>query len=242
LLPARREQAGFVRCARRTRREGRASGPSVRRTARRAFTLVELLLALSLMVVLTALCWPVLDRPFASRRLKSAADRIRAEWIHTRVQAMTSGQTIAFRYTPGGGRFALEWCEGMDVLADPLGGGETALDAAMPGGLAAGTMAGAGAPGLDPSDQKLPEGVMFRTSETVADSRSLSLQTDSGPALDQVNPVDWSEPILFFPDGTTSTSRLMLGNDRGQCIVLDLRGLTGIVTTSEPLSEGELPQ
>ncbi len=200
---------------------------------------MELLLALSLMVILTALCWPVLDKPFASRRLNSAADRIRAEWMHARVQAMTSGQTIAFRYTPGGNQFALDRCDGANMLADPLGGGDLALDAAMPGATSAATTGG-GAIGLDPSDQKLPEGILFHASETVADSRSLSLETDSGPAMNQVNPVQWSEPILFYPDGTTSTSRLMLANDGGRCIVLDLRGLTGIVTMSESYSNAEV--
>ena len=39
-----------------------------------------------------------------------------------------------------------------------------------------------------------------------------------------------SDPILFYPDGTTSTSRLRLHNEYGRWMELSIRGLTGVVT------------
>ena len=43
----------------------------------------------------------------------------------------------------------------------------------------------------------------------------------------------WSTPIFFYPDGTTSAAAVLLKNDRGRCIEVRLRGLTGIAKISE---------
>ena len=67
---------------------------------RQAFTLVEVMLTLCLMVIVAGLAWPVLIGGFANQRLRSAADQIRAEWVAARVEAMDSGRTYLFRYTP----------------------------------------------------------------------------------------------------------------------------------------------
>ncbi|MDR1963388.1 MAG: hypothetical protein LBQ50_06390, partial [Planctomycetaceae bacterium] len=43
----------------------------------------------------------------------------------------------------------------------------------------------------------------------------------------------WSAPIFFYPDGTTSAAAVLLKNDRGYCIEVRLRGLTGIAKVTE---------
>jgi hypothetical protein len=48
---------------------------------------------------------------------------------------------------------------------------------------------------------------------------------------------NWSPPILFKPDGTTSDASVVLQNDRGETIRVTLRGLTGIASASEVGSE-----
>ncbi len=49
----------------------------------------------------------------------------------------------------------------------------------------------------------------------------------------------WSTPIFFYPDGTTSAVALLLKNDRGQCMEVRLRGLTGLARISAMSSEAQ---
>ena len=58
----------------------------------------------------------------------------------------------------------------------------------------------------------------------------------------QTGEAAWSEPIYFFPDGTTTTVRLLLRNEHEFYIILDLRGLTGITTVSDVMTVDELPR
>jgi prepilin-type N-terminal cleavage/methylation domain-containing protein len=43
----------------------------------------------------------------------------------------------------------------------------------------------------------------------------------------------WSSPIFFYPDGSTTTAAILLKNDRGRCIEIRLRGLTGSTMATE---------
>ena len=43
----------------------------------------------------------------------------------------------------------------------------------------------------------------------------------------------WSSPILFFPDGSSSTAAILLKNEAGRCIEVRLRGLTGTSMVTE---------
>ncbi|MDR2346459.1 MAG: prepilin-type N-terminal cleavage/methylation domain-containing protein [Planctomycetaceae bacterium] len=59
------------------------------------------------------------------------------------------------------------------------------------------------------------------------DNRNIRLgETSSGEKL-------WSTPIFFYPDGTCSTSALLLKNNKAQCIEIRLRGITGLTKVTE---------
>ena len=186
------------------------------------FTLVEVLLTLCLLVIITSLAWPVLDKPMATLRLQKAADAIHAEWYEARVEAMDSGRTYMFRYTVGGNQFRAECYTPTETADDPVS--DDYYDGSS-GGLGY-----TGAP-RKPVDGTLPKGVTFLAGQTEADTRAAMIQ----PAADSsyVGEVDWSEPILFYADGTTSTAVLQLGNEHNRCIELSLRGLTGTVNIGE---------
>ena len=187
--------------------------------SRRGFTLMEVLLTLSLLVVITSLAWPMLDKPFANQRLRKAADQIRAEWGGARVEALNSGLTHVFQYTIDGecNRFRIE------SQAAP----EMPSDAAY--GDSFGDTAGDGQYAADPQVSKgtLPEGITFVAGETASDTRAATVELESQSAF--FSQASWSEPILFFPDGTTSTALLILKNRHNRCIELTMRGLTGVV-------------
>ncbi|MDR0870828.1 MAG: prepilin-type N-terminal cleavage/methylation domain-containing protein [Planctomycetaceae bacterium] len=46
----------------------------------------------------------------------------------------------------------------------------------------------------------------------------------------------WSVPIFFYPDGTVSSAAVLLKNNRGNCVEIRLRGLTGIAKTTPIVS------
>jgi len=194
---------------------------------RRAVTLLELLLTLSLLVALMALAWPALDGPLARQRLRSAADQVRARWGQARVQAMSTGQTYLFRCVVNSDRYTIECRSGPEFVAD-------AIDVEGTEGFAEDSDDSAD---TQKSEYTLPEKVTFVAGEASQDARAQTVDygTDSPGGSEE----DWSEPILFYPDGTTSTARLVLRNQRDYCIELSLRGLTGATRVGDTYAAEE---
>ncbi len=46
----------------------------------------------------------------------------------------------------------------------------------------------------------------------------------------------WSRPVLFYPDGSTSTAAITLIDETYGKVVVQIRGITGDVTVSEVLA------
>ena len=137
---------------------------------------------------------------------------------------MSSGRTLVFRYGLDGDRYSIQFHAGPEFSPDAQSdeGLQNLEDRQDHPALVYGH-----AP-------RLPEGVTFLSGETDADTRADSLGVeDQLPVGAELN---WSEPILFYPDGTTSTARLVLKNEYDRCIDLSLRGLTGVVTVGKPYS------
>ena len=190
---------------------------------RQGFTLLELMLTLSILVILASLTLPLMQKPLANQRLRSAADLVRAKWVAARVKARDSGDVYLFRYVANENRFAIECRRDPDTSTDSIWGDAAATSTASQPTAE-----------LQAREQTLPEGVTFVGSETAPDTRastivSMGVSTATGG----------SEPILFYPDGTTSTARLVLRNEYGRTIELSLRGLTGIVTVGETTAAEE---
>jgi len=190
---------------------------------RHGFTLLELMLTLSIMVVLASLTLPLMQKPFAVQRLRDAADVMRTEWVGARVKALNSGDVYLFRYVPEENRYTIECRRDPSTMTDSIWG-DVAADPTATQTTAE----------LQPGEQTLPKGVTFVGSETAADTRAATIVSTTDTMA-----TDGSEPILFYPDGTTSTARLVLKNEYGRTIQLSLRGLTGIVTVGKPTTADE---
>lgn len=199
------------------------------------YTLIEVMLVLALLAGISAVIWPALQKPFATRRLSSAADTVRTQWSHARVEAMRSGHTYTFRFAVNGDHFRVA----KDTPAGPAAPAASSVEAketittdcvedggAMPADIA-----------VPPDDKILPEGIKFSSGEPTdaAPGATDDFATQSSSDMTDC----WSDPIFFYPDGTTSDARLMLINDYRSVIELVLRGLTGTVTVSEPVSSVE---
>ena len=75
------------------------------RRFRQAFTLLELMLVLGLLVAVMALAWPAIQHAYQGIRLKKTADQVVAAFGHARVLAMSTGVTQVFRFQPGTGQY-----------------------------------------------------------------------------------------------------------------------------------------
>lgn len=174
---------------------------------RRGLTLLEVLLVLCLLVVLASVAWPVLEGPLANQRLREAADQVRTQWTHARVDAMSSGRTHVFSFLPGTNLFQVA-CQ--DDVEPASGDGAEETPTATSG--------------------QLPEGCLFVAADAPpASSDDVSVATDDGGKASDL----LSLSVYFFPDGTTSDAVVVLMNERGRRINLNLRGLTGITTVGD---------
>jgi hypothetical protein len=181
-------------------------------------------LVLTLLVTVASLSWPAMKRPLSNQRLRKSADVVRIAWTRARVEAMSSGRTLVFRYEVEGNRYTIQSYAGPESApADEASGGLEQVDQY---GNDAGILRGV--------EPKLPTRITFLSSETQEDTRAQSLALEEGPSDTGV--AGWSEPILFYPDGTSSTARLVLKSEYDRCIELTLRGLTGVVHVGDPYS------
>ncbi|MCY2992344.1 MAG: prepilin-type N-terminal cleavage/methylation domain-containing protein [Planctomycetota bacterium] len=173
--------------------------------SREAFTLVELLIVLAILVMGLAMSWPAVGGLLAKNELRSAAQQVRAALAKTRLEAMESGAVRQFRYQPGTRRFEI-----------------TRLAATTEQPPARRGVSGDGDATDAPAEVLLASGVRWESPDTTG---VLLRPAPSGDASEQA----WSAPILFFPNGRTSNARLQLGGRRGFLVPLTLRGVTGTV-------------
>ncbi|MFZ5833318.1 MAG: hypothetical protein ACOY3P_24780 [Planctomycetota bacterium] len=195
---------------------------SVRRDAPRgAFTLIEILLVLCLLVILASFTWPPLQRSFQTLRLKSAADDVRAQLLRTRTEAVRTGQTYAFSFQPEAGAYAIEpYDTAMAVSESAMLDSETAALADDMGATLTSDYRKEG---------ELPEGIVFQGE--VDTTLGISGAAYAGDA--DVEATGEALTVLFFPDGTAMTAIIQLRNERGRAIELSIRGLTGVVSVSD---------
>lgn len=216
---------------------------------RTGLTLMEILLVLALLVAISAISLPALKGPMENQRLRMSGDMVRVQWSHARVKAMESGRTYVFQYQPELQDFKIEpwyleddYLESSDVNRGSAAGGQppvnnaTANSALTSGGLVSPTSTTATSTA---EIGKLPDGAVFVGSESELDERQAFLSaTAAGPGNSA--DVQWSAPIFFYPDGTSSTSRILIRNSRARYLMVSMRGLTGVVQVSDLLTVEEI--
>lgn len=214
----------------------RRSGLSCARTrSRRAFSLFEIVLVVAVLAMIAAIIYPAFEKPLAGQRLHRGADQVRSAFMSARIEAMSTGLVHAFRYLPASGEYRIEKWEALDAAIE--GDGTEVADAPQtlnatdfigPNGSAR-TMDGAGPsrPGL------LPDTVRFVADEVLIDARAEATEGTQDTSTVSSIGTEWSQPILFYPDGTTSTARVLLQGTTEERVVVELRGLTGVATVSD---------
>ncbi len=173
------------------------------RPTRIGFTLVELLLVLTLLVVIAGFTAAALEGSLLQSKVRKGVEQVRTAWSEARLQSVSSGQRLAFTCLIGGRDFRLSSCN--DLIVPDEG------QQAESGGA-----------------NQLPEGVVFQLVE--AQPSTMATQAVQTPPVTEGQ---WSAPIVFSPDGTSYDARLVLESNTGRQVQLALRGITCTAESSD---------
>jgi type II secretion system protein H len=185
---------------------------------RNGYTLIELLLVLAIIVIAAAAAAPSLRRTARNMAVKSAANEVRAGLTRAHVQAMKTGRIHAFQYEVEGTKYKIEPWIGDDDALESKDGDSNNFVAASHNQSA-------------PREPTLPEETKFALGDSTTSSRSQRIEqelTSSGGSG-----VNWSRPILFYPDGSAADAFVVVANNYQVGIRVDLRGMTSAVRVGE---------
>jgi type II secretory pathway pseudopilin PulG len=209
-----------------------------------------MLVVLAILALLVGMSWPSVHRLLSRARVKDAARQVRTELGEARLRAIESGRAQVFRFQPGTGFFeirpkeeetagpavlksALEQMSDENIDTEPITGAEI-VDAAA-------------------YEKYLPEGMRFAGQEVAKEPASggeeeglVGLST-----AEMTEQRNWSEPIIFYPNGRTSNARIRVTDGEQYAVDVSLRGLTGTVRVGptnrieptgneNPLADGSL--
>lgn len=219
---------------RRPRNNREASGGSPNRPA---YTLLELVIVLSILASLAAITWPRLSPLMRRSSQRDAALQLTADLADAREQAIRSGDVRELFVYPGTGRYTIG-----PVAAEVGNPAAHADQRSNPSGQnAASTFSESGSElseRQDASARELPDGVIFPRRDSSFDEDPEPAGFLATAATEDVGAdlsVDWSgNGVLaaqFFPDGRSTDTVIELTRpETRESLVLRLRGLTGAVT------------
>ena len=202
---------------------------------RPAFTLLELLIALAIIVVLVGITWPSVGRYLSEQTIKTNVEQVRSTLSGVRHKSLTTGLIYQFRYEPGGQRYLVLPFEQLDPQsAGGTSNGQTAtvVSAASTTSTTLPVLSGK----LDERchfASSMDATRMFAASSISAVSvterlpEELLLLLSEGPQLAQVQ---WSPPVLFYPDGTADDAAFLILDEGMRTMNVQVRGLTAVVS------------
>jgi len=184
--------------------------PTPRRSATRAYTLLELTLVTALLSIVAAMATPAITTMYAHQRLDAAIDSVRGAWATARAKAILEGRPYRFAVVVGKSNFRVApdrdayWGgDGSNGEDDPEGQGYI-REGSLPGGVSF-AQPGGGGPAPTSSNTSLPTG--------------------------SVSPSEFTRFAVFQSDGTATEDVEIVFQFKGtRPMVVHLRALTGAVT------------
>ena len=190
------------------------------RNQRPAYTLLEMVLVMAIIVILMAVGYPSVEGMQVGYRLSAAGDQVRAAWASARAQSVEEGRPYRFSVVLDKGNFRVA----PDSNEYWQGGEPPAPD--------------------DPTqrplilEEALPKGVRFGTPEMVQGG-TMPRSGDSSLPVGSVEPAAWTSTVTFLPDGTTQDDvEINFSARGGKPLSIKLRALTGVVTVKQIGAEG----
>jgi prepilin-type N-terminal cleavage/methylation domain-containing protein len=214
---------------------------------RTGFTLLELLIVLGLIVAIVSLSFSGIRQLYVRNQLKSTAQHLQNILYKTRIESVKTGKAFVFRYEYDSPVFEIlpkdlfdqreQNREGSHAIAI---GAELLLlqesSSASPeqdlDSLETTTLKPENAV-TDSYQQMLPNSIVFGSKQP---DTAITIN-ENGLLPKQISGNNWSAPILFFPNGRTSQTTLILRTTSRYRFQqeLTLRGLTGTTKiNSEP--------
>ncbi|MCH8828797.1 MAG: prepilin-type N-terminal cleavage/methylation domain-containing protein [Planctomycetes bacterium] len=191
----------------------------------RGFTLLEILLVLSILVIITSIAWPMLQNVYRERRLKQVVTEVSEELARTRNHAADTGLMYLFCFEKNGRRYIIIPAERDSDDVDAVGDDDAKkvyrprFSRTLPKGFEF---------DVEPEEGSFNEEVSTITipRETLADF----------PDAGKLAEANWV-PIQFLPGGGSQQVMFIVKDDKQQFIRLSVRELTGGVSVSDVLAE-----
>jgi len=168
---------------------------------------------LALLSIIAGMATPSIGRSFASVKLRRAADEVLGAWTGARTAAIRTGEVQQFLFEADGSTYRVgKWSPTDDAAAQsPVSQGS----------------------GLNKE-------IVFSTGQVIEEPTAGDASGERQVvSLKQRGKETWSQPVLFFPDGTTSEATVALKNSNNRYVRIRLRGLTGVGRKSEVMSQSE---
>lgn len=204
-----------------------------RQAERDGFTLLELLLVLTILTLLASVALPQVAWLLGDRRVVRGAKLIREELILSRVDAMRQGRILMLDAQLESNQLRIR---PFRSLADSVNAvDQTGSQSALLTGAEQGQFTQVETPATgdqaeaDVREVELPDEVVVKSLAVVSAAQAMEIQQMTLENQSQ----GYSQPILFYPDGTTSTASITLTHPTHGQITVKLRGITGDVTISE---------
>jgi len=193
------------------------------RTARRGFSLLELMIVLAVMTVVAAIAAPNMLESMREGEVYKAAEIVRRTLAESRKFAIDSGLDYQFRYEVNGQSFVVipsevEPTTANTITSDSTTGQYYRLSGQLDEGF---TLHAAGEDAVDTIEQL--ESAWFGD---LPDAATLASKS-------------WSAPIYFQFDGTAVDARLKVVDEERRTAELTVRGLTGAVRLDPVYTEAE---
>jgi prepilin-type N-terminal cleavage/methylation domain-containing protein len=196
---------------------------------RSAFTLLELLLTLSVLAAISAVAIPQLGLLLGDRRVVRAGDQLRVEMTRLRVDAMREGRVMMMEGMIEGSSFRIKPFFSVADSTEALD--QTGSQSSLLTGASQGVVVAINQDLSAEETIELPEDVRVVSVGVVSAARATEIEQLTLQNQGQ----GWSRPILFYPDGSTSTAAITLSHETVGRVVVKIRGITGDVTVSEVL-------
>jgi prepilin-type N-terminal cleavage/methylation domain-containing protein len=185
---------------------------------RGGFTLLEILVVLSVLALLIGITWPTLRGFIAEQEIERNRFQVWEDMSKARIWAIDSGQAYQVRYEPYGRNYII-----LPYDQPPAAAAETATQQTP---ILSGEL----------TEYCRFSSVNFTPSGLSEDPPTFRITDEwlaSFPNRAQLAEVGWSNPIVFYPDGSATEMQWTLIDEDDRSISFSVRALTGVVTTGK---------